>query len=104
MPTVSPTVNGANSNGKRPHTALSNGEDREELETIMTNGKGKQDFPTKTHAPSGYSWSRSEDEPGYGWLNKKAMDEGNRAWDGLVHRELMVKGMLRLFAVCGWRS
>ena len=94
MPTVSPTINGANSNGKRPHTALSNGEDRDELESMMANGSGKgaKDFPTRSHAQSGYSWSRTEDEPGYGWLNKKAVDEYNRAADALVHKDQVIKG------------
>lgn len=100
MPTVSPTVNGANSNGKRPHTALS---DRDELDNMMASGNGRMDFPAKTHQQSGYSWSRAEDEPGYAWLSKKSVDEGNRAWDGLVHREGMVKGMFSCVAAV-WRD
>ena len=54
--------------------------------------KPRQEFAARTHAASGYSWSREEDAPGYGWLNKKALDEGARAWEGMVHRELMVRG------------
>lgn len=57
----------------------------------MANGKARQDLPTKTHQPSGYTWSRAEDEPGYSWQNKKAMDEANRAWDSLQHKESMIK-------------
>jgi hypothetical protein len=52
-------------------------------------------FPAKTHAPSGYSWARPEDEPGHAWLNPKAMDEATRAWENLVHKESMVKGKSR---------
>ena len=59
-------------------------------------GKGvaRQEFPTKTHERSGYQWSRAEDEPGYAWTNKKAVDEYHRAADALVHKDSMVKGEL----------
>ena len=57
-------------------------------------GKTRQEFPTKTHESSGYQWSRAEDEPGYAWMNKKALDEFHRAAEALVHKEHMVKGEL----------
>lgn len=57
----------------------------------MANGKARQDFPVKTHQASGYTWNKIEDEPGYGWMNKKALDEHNRAVDQLVHRDHQVK-------------
>lgn len=41
----------------------------------MANGKARQDMPVRTHQASGFQWQRAEDEPGYGWLNKKAVDE-----------------------------
>lgn len=60
----------------------------------MGNGKARQEQqPAKTHQASGYTWSRPEDEPGYAWLNKKAVDEAARAWDGLLHKDFAVKGM-----------
>lgn len=56
----------------------------------MANGKARADLVVKTH-PSGYQFSRVEDEPGYAWLNKKAQDEYQRAWDQLSHKDAMVK-------------
>jgi hypothetical protein len=47
----------------------------------------------KTHANSGYVYSKAEDEPGYAWLNKKAQDEFGRSWDNLQHKDLMIKSM-----------
>jgi hypothetical protein len=87
------TAFGANSNGKRPLNTISNeiDDEREELDTMANNTKQRQDFPTKTHNRSGYTWSRSEDEPGFSWLNGKAQDEAARAWETLVHKEAMVK-------------
>ena len=66
---------------------------------MQANGKLKQEFPTKTHERSGYTWGREEDAPGYAWMNKKALDEFHRAWDSLVHKDFMVKGELN----CWWR-
>jgi hypothetical protein len=94
----------ANANGKRPLNTISNGpDDEEDIQTLFSQTnqaptKHRADFPPKTHAGSGYTWNRAEDEPGYAWLNKKAMDEFHRAWDGMVHRESMVKGEYLLFA------
>ena len=68
-------------------------------------GKAKPDFPTKTHERSGYQWNRAEDEPGYAWLNKKAMDEYHRAADGLVHKDSMILGMFVVDCLClGFRD
>lgn len=55
------------------------------------NGKARADLPVKTHAASGYTYSRPEDEPGYAWLNKKALDEYSRTWEHLQHKDCMVK-------------
>lgn len=55
------------------------------------NGKARSDAPYKTHESSGYTYNRAEDEPGYGWLNKKAQDEFARAWEGLQHKDSMIK-------------
>jgi len=93
MPTSASGAHLANSNGKRPHGALLNGGEEDESVETMPN-TGRSNAPVQTHANSGYRWSRAEDEPGYAWSNKKAMDEMGRAWDGLVHKDLAVKGML----------
>jgi hypothetical protein len=102
MPTSASGSAIANANGKRPINTISNGADEtDEILGMRTSanganaaaGKAKADFPTKTHERSGYQWNRTEDEPGYAWLNKKAMDEYHRALDGLVHRESMVQGV-----------
>ncbi|KAF7187315.1 hypothetical protein HII31_11403 [Pseudocercospora fuligena] len=90
MPTSASGSSIANSNGKRPLQTISNGaDDMEELQA-MANGKARADQMVKTH-PSGYQFSRVEDEPGYVWLNKKAQDEYQRAWDQLSHKDVMVK-------------
>lgn len=33
----------------------------------------------KTHAPSGYTYKRDEDAPGWGWKNKRAQEEMHKA-------------------------
>lgn len=111
MPTSAPGVAGANANGKRPINTISNGDEGgvggEVVDLTGTaagssgvsegmlagnDGKGKgQDFQPQIHAATGYTWSRWEEEPGYAWGNKKAVDESQRAWEGMVHREGMVK-------------
>jgi len=100
MPTSAPGVSGANANGKRPIQTISNGTD-DDLEILggssaaaaptATGAKARQDFAPRTHKPSGYTWSRTEDEPGHAWTNKKALDENQRAWEALVHKDMMVK-------------
>lgn len=101
MPTSASGSAIANANGKRPLNTISNGaDDADEILAMQigANGAGigkgvtKQEFPTKTHERSGYQWNRAEDEPGYAWLNKKALDEYHRAFDSLVHKESMVRG------------
>ncbi|KAM0722965.1 hypothetical protein Q7P37_001163 [Cladosporium fusiforme] len=89
MPTAASGAYIANSNGKRPHGALTNGGEEDEVENMPNAGSNK---PVKTHNASGYRWARAEDEPGYSWSNKKAFDEMNKAWDNLVHKDAMVKG------------
>jgi hypothetical protein len=101
MPHLTSSAN-ANANGKRPLTSLSNDivDLTSEAESAMAEltagtmgGKQQQQphFPPKTHQPSGYTWTRHEDEPGWAWGNKKAVDERGRAWEGMAHRELMVR-------------
>lgn len=103
MPTSTSGSTIANANGKRPINTISNGaEDDEQAPTIQNGGgKARAEFATKTHERSGYSWNRAIDEPGYAWMNKKAMDEFQRAWDGLVQKENMVKGELYYVMLSG---
>lgn len=103
MPTAASGTNLANSNGKRPHGALLNSAEEAEAVETMPNNTGRTNVPTQTHASSGYRWSRAEDEPGYAWSNKKALDEMGRAWDALAHKDGAVKGELgaRLAICCG---
>ncbi|KAI7195295.1 hypothetical protein KC363_g1659 [Hortaea werneckii] len=95
----------SNANGKRPLRDISNsmqGEDEDDDDVIAMSVGGRSantsaskpksaEFPPRTHQASGYTWTREEDSPGFSWSNKKAMDEAQRAWDGLAHREAMVK-------------
>lgn len=100
----------ANANGKRPLNTISNGPEDDDDLVVMSSGPAQApsqaqsqgqsqanlqlapEFPTQTHAASGYTWNRKEDEPGYAWANKKAVDEYHRAWDGMVQKDHMVKG------------
>lgn len=109
---IMPSSSGAsaNANGKRPLKEVNGLEgDDEELDIARSNNAAmppkKADLPPQTHQASGYTWTRAEDEPGYSWLNKKAQDEAQRAWDGMVHREHMVKGKSGLpsYGVAGRR-
>lgn len=43
----------------------------------------------QTH-PSGYSWIRDEDAPGFGWKNKKATDDYMRAMDQIIDKDRMI--------------
>ncbi|KAK4634913.1 hypothetical protein CLAFUW4_02141 [Fulvia fulva] len=81
----------ANSNGKRPIQTISNGNDDMDELAAMANGKARQDMPVRTHQASGFQWQRAEDEPGYGWLNKKAVDEFSRVAETLQHKDSMIK-------------
>ena len=108
MPTSASGAAIANANGKRPLNTISNGADEtEEVAAMQAGGSGvsgvsgagkaavrtdRAEFATKTHERSGYQWNREEDTPAYAWMNKKALDEYHRAIDGLVHKEVMVRG------------
>jgi hypothetical protein len=103
MPTAASGTNMANSNGKRPHGALQNGAEEDEAVETLPNA-GRPNLPVQTHASSGYRWTKTEDEPGYAWLNKKAADEMNRAVDSLAHKDIAVKGELRRVTKFSWDS
>jgi len=107
MPTVAASSSGANANGKRPldtldgtidaasgidadsptnSTAIANG-------TKATGTSGNQ--KVHTHASSGYTWTRAEDGPGYAWINRKAQEDANRAWEtGIVGKDRVIQSML----------
>lgn len=99
MPTAASGAHIANSNGKRPHGALLNGGEEDEVVETMPN-TGRSNGPVQTDASSGYRWNRAEDEPGYAWSNKKALDEMGRTWEGLVHKDSMIKGQLGVINGC----
>jgi hypothetical protein len=93
MNVAAETLEHARSKGHEPDNRIS---PTIELDSMANNAKQRQDFPTKTHQRSGYTWSRAEDEPGFSWLNVKAVDEAARAWENLCHKEFMIKsGCLR---------
>lgn len=96
MPTVASGTAGANANGKRPLNTISNGHD----DNSRAIDQPRREFPTKTHAASGYMWDRAEDEPGYAWLSKKARDEYSRALDGMAHKESAVLGTAFYLCSC----
>lgn len=98
MPVAASASASANANGKRPLmdiSTASNGDENDNdiqiTDSRTTNAamatKKVADFPPRTHEASGYTWTRAEDEPGYAWLCKKAADEGQRAWEVLLHKD-----------------
>ncbi|KAL2353880.1 hypothetical protein BJ546DRAFT_979304 [Cryomyces antarcticus] len=42
-------------------------------------------------AKNGYTWNRVEDAPGYAWKNRRAMEEAERAWATITHKDRMIK-------------
>jgi hypothetical protein len=56
------------------------------ISKFAAQGKGEH-----VHKATGYAWDRVEDEPGYIWMNKRAMEEGHRAWDVIVDKGSMIK-------------
>jgi len=79
MPTASI---GANANGKRPLSTVDIGE--APMRVAVEPPK------IKTHEQSGYTWVRQEEEPGWAWKNKRAVDEANRAYEGLLMKDFGV--------------
>lgn len=91
--TAATGLSGANANGKRPLSTLDGNGDA--LSTSATLRGGGQALAVeaprvRTHAGSGYSWSKQEDEPGWASNNKRAVEEANRAWDSLVLKDRRV--------------
>lgn len=96
----------ANINGKRPLSTLepsfSSNESSNAITTTTStaNDAGSRvenqqseeqsiniDKDVKIHHKSGYTWSKSEDEPGYTFMNKRALEESERAWSCVLGKE-----------------
>lgn len=117
VPAVAPSASGANVNGKRPISsidatgeslagasanALALGNAAAAATIASASASGASGGPSssrladtpqgsvKMHGPSGYSWVRPEDEPGYAWRNKKTMDEYTRTWEAMVDKDRTV--------------
>ncbi|GAB7348583.1 hypothetical protein MBLNU459_g6969t1 [Dothideomycetes sp. NU459] len=106
MPAVAASVSGANANGKRPISSIDATGEGLAGASVSALALGPSaaaaaaasagraaDAPqgaVKTHEPSGYTWVRAEDEPGYAWRNKKALDEYSRTWEAMVHKDRVV--------------
>ncbi|KAF1357027.1 hypothetical protein BDV97DRAFT_23813 [Delphinella strobiligena] len=105
MPAVTPSASGANVNGKRPlesvdgSTTAMNSTTTPVVQSTAGNGNAgnslgsAQTHPPqpKVHQPSGYSWTKPEDAPGYSWQNRKAQEEASRAWEqGIVNKDRSV--------------
>ena len=93
---------GANANGKRPLSTLdSNGDNLSVLAGQKAGAPTTTSIETsqvKTHEGSGYSWTRAEDEPGWSWMNKRAQDDANRAWESLVMKDRRVGSQLSYYS------
>lgn len=92
-----------NANGKRVHSKSALGSIPIEGEEVAASGALSAGVPASAvttevegkpigKANSGYEWSKAEDEPGFKWKNKKAVEEYHRAMEQVVDRNLMVKG------------
>ncbi|KAF2221225.1 hypothetical protein BDZ85DRAFT_266483 [Elsinoe ampelina] len=83
----------ANANGKRPISTLDNHTD---LSHPMTRSaaavaaREAEQQEVQTHQPSGYTWRRTEDEPGHVWKDKRAVEESERAWTMILHKDRKV--------------
>ncbi|KAF4547854.1 Hypothetical protein D9617_35g090050 [Elsinoe fawcettii] len=83
----------ANANGKRPLSTLDNNVELSHPTTRSANAATTKDAEpqeVKTHQPSGYTWVKTEDEPGYSWKNKRAIEEAERAWGTILHKDRKV--------------
>lgn len=76
------------SNGAHPSMTLGQGNS-----SSGSNGGHGHKF---VHPPTGYTWSRDEDAPGYAWKNKKAQEEFARAMDQIQDKDRMIKRKLTM--------
>ncbi|KAI9700186.1 MAG: hypothetical protein M1820_006854 [Bogoriella megaspora] len=63
---------------------------RNSSNTVSKLGPPMNKGEVRVHEPSGYKWTRLEDEPGYAWKNRKAQEEHNKALESIVGKEAMV--------------
>jgi len=90
VPLLSP-INGANANGKRPLSTLDvNGDAPPSVRSDWA--PATEPAVVHTHEVSGYKWTRQEDEPGWAWKNKKALDEYHRAYDTMIMKDFKIGG------------
>ena len=59
----------------------------------LGNGIAKSGQIQQQHKPTGYTWDREEDAPGYSWKNKKAQEDYARSWDNIVGKDQMIGSM-----------
>lgn len=86
---------GANANGKRPISTLDgNGDVGGPAASAGLRSARVPDAQSqvKTHPASGYTWTKPEDEPGYLWKNKRAVEDAHKAHDSLVYKDYGVLG------------
>lgn len=50
-----------------------------------------------TDQDTGYTWSRTEDQPGYEWKNTRAREEESRALEVIVDKGLQIKSTFHIF-------
>jgi len=88
----------ANANGKRPLSTIDSNGDTHKMQAPRSGAtEASSELPeVKTHAQSGYSWTSPEDEPGWAWNNKRAVEEANRAWESLIMKDLHIFSELDL--------
>ncbi|KAF1956148.1 hypothetical protein CC80DRAFT_472817 [Byssothecium circinans] len=67
-----------NANGKRILTASGAGE------ALPTN-------VVQTDPATGYQWTKQEDRPGFEWMNARAREEADRAWESIVDKASQIK-------------
>lgn len=71
----------------------SNGENLDAMSTSQATN-GATPTPTteikQTHQATGYTWTRDEDAPSYGWRNKKAIEDYHRAMDLVVDKDRVI--------------
>lgn len=85
-------AHGVNENGKRPLSLAgqqnAGGSASSGVGSSSLTGSGSG---VHTDAETGYTWSKSEDQPGYEWKNTRAREEENRALETIIDKGLQIK-------------
>ena len=92
-----------NANGKRAYDAAGNGANAASgaigasamIGSANGSGNGGGGNGKYSH-PSGYTWDKQEDAPGYGWGNPKAKEEAFRALSQIVDLDVSSEGVATL--------